>query len=315
MRCIGIDLGGTNIAAGIVNEKGEILSKTSVPTPRTGEEDVIEAICNISRKLMSNMNLKVADIDGIGVGCPGIVDNKEGVIRHLANLGMTGVNLRKSLTEKLGVKKVSIENDANAAAMAEYKFYGNNAESFIFVTLGTGIGGGIILNSKVYSGFNGAGAELGHLIIESDGIECTCGCKGCWERYASVTALCNFTKEAIKKNKNSLMNEWVNKNGVVNGRCAFDCAKEGDKTAKEVVDLYIKYIGVGITTIINVFQPEKIVLGGGISKEGDYILKPLKEQVFNCKYNSYVHKCSLEIAKLFNDAGIIGAAFCAMDLK
>ena len=313
MYYIGIDLGGTNVAAGIVNEKGEILNKTSSPTPKTGAEDVCDVMCAVSRKLMGEMNLTADDIEGIGVGCPGIVDNKEGIIRHLSNLGMTGVNLRKILSEKLGVKKISIENDANAAAMAEYKFYGDNAESFIFITLGTGVGGGIIINKKVYSGFNGAGAELGHLIIESDGIECTCGCKGCWERYASVTALCNFTKEALEKNKDSLMHKWVEENGKINGRCAFDCAKKGDKTAKEVVDLYIKYVGVGITAIINVFQPQKIVIGGGISKEGNYLLNPLKEQVYSCKYNNYVEKCSLEIARLFNDAGIIGAAFCVME--
>ncbi len=313
MFYIGIDLGGTNVAAGIVNEKGEILNKTSAPTPKTGAEDVIEVICAVSRKLMSEMNLSADDIEALGIGCPGIVDNREGVIRHLSNLGMTGVNLRKILSEKLGIKKISLENDANVAAMAEYKFYGDNAESFIFITLGTGVGGGIILDSKVYSGFNGAGAELGHLIIESDGIECTCGCKGCWERYASVTALCNFTKEAMEKNKDSLMHKWVEEKGSVNGRCAFDCAKKGDKAAKEVVDLYIKYVGIGITSIINVFQPQKIVIGGGISKEGDYLLNPLKEQVYSCKYNSYVEKCSLEIARLFNDAGIIGAAFCAIN--
>lgn len=312
MYYIGIDLGGTNVAAGIVNEKGEILAKTSAPTPKDGAEAVIDVMCSVSEKLLKDMKLSSLDIAGLGAGCPGIVDNNDGVIRHLSNLGMTGVNLRKELSERLSIKKISIENDANCAAMAEYKFYGNNSKSFIFITLGTGVGGGIILDSKVYSGFNGAGSEIGHLIIEGDGLECSCGCKGCWEQYASVTALCNFTKEAILKNPDSLMNKWVEENGEVNGRCAFDCAKKGDEAAKQVVDLYIKYIGVGITSIINVFQPQKIVIGGGISKEGDYLLNPLKEQVYSCKYNNYVEKCSLEIAKLFNDAGIIGAAFCAM---
>lgn len=313
MYYIGVDLGGTNVAIGIVNEKGEILKKGSVPTPKNGSEAVIEAISSLSDKLIRDMSLSKEDISGIGIGCPGIVDNNEGVIRHLSNLGMTGVNLRKELSERLGINKISIENDANAAAMGEYKLYGNDEKSFIFVTLGTGVGGGIIIDKKVYSGFNGAGAEIGHLIIETDGIECSCGCSGCWERYASVTALCEFTKNAMEKNPDSLMHKWFKENGKINGRCAFDCAKMGDKAAKEVVDLYIHYVATGLISIINVFQPEKIVIGGGISKEGDYLLNPLKEQVYQCKYNNYVQKCKLEIAKLFNDAGIIGAAFCAMN--
>lgn len=313
MYYLGIDLGGTNIAAGVVDEKGNIVQKGSTPTlaGRPGEE-IVDDMASLCLKLVKECGFTMDDIAGVGVGCPGVVDNKEGVIKHLSNMGMTNAPLRQMLKERLGDKKISIENDANAAALAEYKLYGENASSFIFITLGTGIGGGIIIDGKIYSGFNGAGAELGHMKIEIDGEECSCGCNGCWERYGSVTALVKWTKEAMERDSRSMMHNWVSNNGKVNGRTAFDCAKQGDKTAKEVVELYAKYVATGLVSIINVFQPEKIVIGGGISKEGDYLLNPVKKIAFQCKYNNYVENTKLEIARLFNDAGIIGAAFSAM---
>lgn len=314
MYYLGIDFGGTNIAAGIVDEKGNIINKGSTPTLKEREPSkIIDDMATLSQKIVKEASLSMDDIYGVGVGCPGIVDNKEGIIKHLSNIGMTNVPISEMLGKKLN-KKVSIGNDANAAALGEYILYGEGCDSFVFVTLGTGVGGGIIINSKIYSGFNGAGAELGHMKIEVDGAPCTCGCSGCWEQYASVSALIRFTKEAMDKNPDSLMHKWVKDNNFkVSGRTSFDCAKKGDKAAQEVVDKYIGYIGCGVTSIINVLQPKKIVIGGGISKEGDYLLKPLKEIVYFCKYNNYVEKTKIEIAKLYNDAGIIGAAFLAMN--
>ena len=313
MYYIGIDLGGTNIAAGVVDEKGNIKSTCSTPTLKERHyEEIIDDMAKMALLAVEKAGLTMNDIESVGIGCPGVVDNKEGIIKHLSNMGMTNVPLRKLMEEKLG-KKIAIDNDANAAALGEYKLYGDGCSSFIFVTLGTGIGGGIVINGKIYSGFNGAGAELGHMGIVADGISCPCGCKGCWEQYGSVTALVNLTKEAIKNNPESEMAKYAEKQGKVNGRTAFDCAKKGDSVAKNVVDTYIKYIGYGLISIINIFQPEKIVIGGGISKEGDYLLNPLREIVYACKYNNYVEKTKLEIAKLYNDAGIIGAAFCAVE--
>lgn len=313
MYYLGIDFGGTNIAVGIVDENGNIIKKGSTPTLKERDsEEIVKDMIDISLKVVKDANLTPSDIDGVGVGCPGIVDNKNGIIKHLSNIGMTDFPLRERLSKVFNTK-INIENDANAAALGEYKLYGENSESFIFVTLGTGIGGGIIINGKIYSGFNGAGAEIGHMKIETDGILCSCGCSGCWERYASVTALIRCTNEAMEKNPHSMMHEWVKKNGKVTGRTSFDCAKAGDKTAKEVVDNYIKYIATGLTSIINVFQPERIVIGGGISKEGDYLLNPLKEMVYDCKYNNYVERTKIGIARMFNDAGIIGAAFSVME--
>ena len=224
---------------------------------------------------------------------------------------MKNTELGAMLRKRLG-KPVNVENDANAASLGEYAVNGNNEDSFVFITLGTGVGGGVIINGKPYRGFNSAGAELGHIIVNAEGEEiCNCGNKGCWEAYASVTALIRQTKRAMQLDGLSLMHDWVKENGAVSGRTAFDCAKMGDKTAKAVVDQYIRYVGVGLISILNIFQPSKILIGGGISKEGDYLLNPLKEFVYAGDYNKYREKTIIDIATLFNDAGIIGAALSA----
>lgn len=173
------------------------------------------------------------------------------------------------------------------------------------------MGGGIIINKKIYRGFNFAGAELGHITLMVDGEQCSCGKKGCWEAYASVTALIRQTKEAIDKNPNGLMAQLSEKEGKVSGRTAFEAAKQGDKAAAEVVAMYEKYIAEGLVSILNIFQPEKLVIGGGISREGDYLLNPVKELVYKDDYNKHMPKTEIEIASLFNDAGIIGAAMAS----
>jgi len=204
-----------------------------------------------------------------------------------------------------------MENDANAAAMGEYVVNGGDVDSFIFITLGTGVGGGIVLNKKIYRGFNCAGAELGHITLIHNGQPCTCGNNGCWEAYASVTALIRQTKEAIEKNPDSLMAKLAEKEGKVSGRTAFDAAKQGDAAAQAVVDQYIEYVADGLLSIVNIFQPEKLVIGGGISKEGDYLLNPIREYIKKYDYNKYMPRVDISIATLFNDAGIIGAALAA----
>ena len=226
---------------------------------------------------------------------------------------MKNVPLREILKNKIG-KPVNIENDANAAALGEYLVNGKHAESFVFITLGTGIGGGIIINKELYRGFNSAGGELGHIIINIDGKEqCTCGNRGCWEAYASVTALIRQTEIAMQKDRNSIMNKWVLKHGNVSGRTAFDCAKHGDNTAKAVVDQYIRFVGAGLVSVLNIFQPEVILIGGGISNEGDYLLSPLREYVYAGDYNKFMKKTRIDAASLYNDAGIIGAAISACE--
>ena len=206
---------------------------------------------------------------------------------------------------------VNVENDANAAAFGEYIVNGGGVDNFVFITLGTGVGGGVIIDKKIYRGFNGVAGELGHVTLVHDGVLCTCGNKGCWEAYASVTALIRQTEEAMKNNPDSAMHKVAEKEGKVSGRTAFTAAKEGDKAAEAVVKQYIEYVADGIMGMINIFQPEKLVIGGGISKEGDYLLKPIIEYVDKYQYNRYMPKTQISIATLFNEAGIIGAALAA----
>lgn len=309
MLNIGIDLGGTNIAAGIVDENGKILRKGSVPTGKERPtEEVVKDIASLCFSLLEQEDITLDDIAKIGMGCPGTVDNENGIIAYSNNIRMENVPMREMLSSYFPGKTINLENDANAAAYGEYAVNGGGAKSFVFITLGTGVGGGIIIDGKIYRGFNGAGAELGHIIIQPDGEQCTCGIKGCWEAYASVTALIRQTKAAMEKDPNSMMHEWVADYGKISGRTAFECARKGDSAAIEVVENYVRYISIGLINILNIFQPEKILIGGGISKEGDYLFEPVKKIVYKYDYNKYMPKTQIGAASLFNDAGIIGAA-------
>lgn len=312
---IGIDLGGTNIAAGLVNNEGKIIASDSTPTlaPRPYTE-IVKDMVKLSESLVKDAGLTMDDIKGVGIGSPGSIDYATGSVIYANNLAFDNAPIRAEFNKYYNIP-VILENDANAAAYGEYIATGNGAKVFLAVTLGTGVGGGIILDGNIFTGSNGAGAELGHFTLVHDGAPCSCGKPGCWEAYASVTALINQTKEAMKNHPESLMNEIAEKAGKVNGRTSFDAAKQGDKAAQEVVDQYLKYVADGIVSMINIFQPEKIVVGGGISREGDYLLNPIKEYVEKYDYNKNDKKAELQIATLFNDAGIIGAAFAAKKIS
>ena len=308
---VGIDLGGTNIAAGVVDENGKILTQASVPTKAIRpNEEYAEDMVMIAKKVIADAGLQVSDIKAIGVGAPGSIDSMNGKVYDSDNLGMDNFALAEYISNGTGLP-VYLENDANAAAFGEYAINGKGAESFIFVTLGTGVGGGIVIDGKIIRGFNGTGAELGHTCIEMDGEKCTCGRAGCWEAYASVTALIRQTKKAMEENPASLMHQIAEKEGKVSGRTSFDAAKQGDEAAMQVVENYARYVGVGVANMINIFQPNKLVIGGGISKEGDYLLSRIKKYADYYDYNRSQEKAKIEMATLFNDAGIIGAAFAA----
>lgn len=305
---IGIDLGGTNIAIGLVDENGKIIAKDSTPTlAERGYKEIIKDMAMLSKKLLAENNISEDEIQGVGIGCPGTVDPEAGVVLYANNIKMMKTPLAEEFKQYLDVN-VKVINDANAAAYGEYIINGNDVDSFIFITLGTGVGGGIIIDKKVYTGFNHAGAELGHITLIHDGISCNCGNVGCWEAYASVTALIRQTKEAMDKNPQSLMHEFAKKEGKVSGKTAFDAAKAGDEAALMVVKQYREYVASGLVSIINIFQPEKIAIGGGISKEGDYLVQPIIEYCYAHEYNKYGEKTKISAATLFNDAGIIGAA-------
>lgn len=300
---IGIDLGGTNIAGGIVDEKGGILKKISVPTNvELGESVIIDNIANLCRKLCDESEIEISKVEKIGIGIPGTVDSENGMIMYACNLNFNKVSI-KPIEEKCGVP-VKILNDADAAAYGEYIASGSKADSFICITLGTGIGSGIIIDGKIYNGFNGAGGEIGHTTLVKDGVQCSCGRKGCWEKYASATALISQTKEAVKNNPESIMAKEI----VVNGQTAFRAADKGDETAEKVVEKYIEYVADGLINVINIFQPKKVVIGGGISHEGESFIIRIREIVDKYDYNKYLDKTEITAAELFNDAGIVGAA-------
>lgn len=310
---IGIDLGGTNISAGVVDDEYNIIAKSKTRTncPRSAKS-IADDMAKMALEATEKANISIDDVEWIGVGSPGIANNTTGVIEYSCNLGFLNTPLAALIKETID-KPVFVENDANAAAYGEFLAgAAKGSNNAICITLGTGVGGGIIIDKKIYSGSNFAGAELGHIVIDINGPECSCGRRGCFEAYSSATGLVRMTKEAMEFDKSSKMWEMAKQteDGRVTARLAFDAMRAGDKVAKEVVDKYMKYLACGLTSIINIFQPEILCIGGGVCNEGDALLLPVKELVSKEVYTrNSLKNTDIVIAKLGNDAGIIGAAF------
>ena len=314
MYKIGIDLGGTNIVAGVVDEKFKIVAKaeckTAVPRP---ESEICDSMAEVALKAVKKAKITMDEVSSVGIGVPGAVNPKTGIIEYSANLFFHNWDVVSMMQERLN-KKIIIENDANAAAYGEYLAgSAKGAKNAIAITLGTGVGAGIIIDGKIYSGSNFAGAEMGHMVIVKDGKECACGRKGCWEAYASATGLISLTKQAILTEKPDysymlkLCGGDINK---VSGITAFNAMRDGDALGKQAVDEYISYLACGVVNAINIFQPDVLCIGGGISKEGETLLAPLRAIVEKERYTKHNDKQTvLCAATLGNDAGIIGAAF------
>lgn len=312
MYYIGIDLGGTNIAAGVVNDEYKIIGegklKTNAGRPA---EQIIDDMATAAKMAVKNAGLTLADIKAIGVGSPGSVNPFTGIIATSNNLGFSMLPMRAMLQERLEGLPVYLDNDANAAAYGEMiAGAGRGTKDFAAITLGTGVGGGVVVDGKMIVGSNCAGGEVGHIVICMNGEPCTCGRDGCFEAYASATALVRQTKAAMQQNSNSKMWEIVGGNiDKVDGRTAFDGMRAGDKTASEVVEKYCEYVACGLTNVINIFQPEVACIGGGISKEGETILAPIRRYVEKYRYSkNAATQTVIKAAELGNDAGIIGAA-------
>jgi len=311
MYSIGIDLGGTNIAAGIVSEEGKILIKKSVPTFREREYKlIIKDMANLCLDLINEGNLSLEDITSIGLGSPGTINNDKGIIEYANNLKFKDVPVVEELNKYIN-KPIFIGNDANVAAYGEFESgAGSIFNDLVAVTLGTGVGGGIIVNGKMLTGSFNGGAELGHIVIDANGPKCTCGRKGCWEQYSSATSLIRDAVEAAKLNKDSLLNKLVDNDlNKMNAKIPFDAAQAGDEVAKKVIDNYVEMLSIGLANVINIFQPEVIVLGGGVSYQRENLIIPLKERVKDKVYGGAdAFKTEIKVAELGNDAGIIGAA-------
>ena len=308
----GIDFGGMSAKAGLFDENGKLLAKDSVKTSKEdGYAVTVAKMAQLVRALGESKKVKVS---AVGIGSPGIIDGKEGVVVNWFNYGWSDKPLARDLSEKLGVP-VSLTNDANAAALGEAKFgAGKNYEDSVFITLGTGVGSGIVLGGKVFEGSHGAGAEVGHMVVEVGGIPCPCGRRGCFEQYASASALIRDTKRAMFEHKNSLL--WTLTGGDpenVDGKTAFAAARENDAAAKQVVKNYIMYLGGGVLNLVNIFRPQAVVIGGGVSNEGEALLQPLRRYVSE-RLLVDCERVPLAInrAALGSDAGMYGA--CALVL-
>ena len=312
MYTIGIDLGGTNIVASVVDDDYNIIGTSKTPTnsPRSADE-IFDDIADVCEEAVKTAGLTMEDIDSVGMGTPGTV-NQDGIIEFANNLAFNNVPARTMLAKRINKpeEKVFIENDANCAALGEaYAGCGNGAKDFVAVTLGTGVGSGVIIGGKIVNGVNYAGGECGHMVIVVDGEQCSCGRKGCWEAYASATALIRQTKKAMEEYPDSLMHKLAKEGGKVSGRTAFDAMRLGDIAGIKVVDDYIKYVACGLINIVNALQPEIICIGGGICNEGETLMKPLRRFVQSERYSIH-SKIQTKIVKaeLGNDAGVIGAA-------
>ena len=310
MYDIGIDVGGTGIAAGLVDDGCRIIAKKGIATDRSMTAEAMSVVLvTLARELMTGSQVSPDQVKSIGVGVPGTANRKTGWIEYANNLPCCQGNIRQLLQEQTA-KSIYLENDANAAAWGEYLCFGDKPESFVMVTLGTGVGSGIIQDGKILRGINYAAGELGHMTIRYNGIPCNCGRRGCLEAYASGEALIAQTEKVMAKKTKSLLWELCRENrGYVNGKLVFDAYRRGDKAAVKIVRKYVGYLSEGLVNIINILQPEVLCIGGGISRSGDILLPMLRELVQEKIYSrDSAENTKLVAARLDNDAGIIGAA-------
>ena len=313
MYRIGIDLGGTNIAVGLVNEFCRIVVKKSTPTlAKRPSDEITSDMARLCLEVCAEAKTPITEIESIGIAAPGIANLDNGCVEYSCNLPFRRYPIAKKLASMLDREdsKIKIANDANAAAYGEaVAGAARGSKNSIMVTLGTGVGGGIIIDGKIFTGHNHAAGEIGHIVIDVDGPQCGCGRKGCWEAYSSATALIRMTKEKIaeceKEGRYTIMSEAER----ISGRTACEAMRAGDPAGKEVYDKYVKYLAAGLTNMVNIFQPEVISLGGGVSNEGQSLIDAIKPIVHNEQYGSgFLTPVELRIAELGNDAGMIGAA-------
>lgn len=311
MITLGVDLGGTNIVVGTVDEEYRILSKVHCKTHAERPADaILEDIARLCREAVKSAGITMDEVQSIGIGCPGTCNTKTGMVEYANNLHFDHLPMTARMHEMLG-RPVYIGNDANAAALGEaLAGAAKGSDSCVCITLGTGVGSGIVIDGKIYEGCNYAGAELGHTVIQMNGEPCTCGRSGCWEVYASATALVRQTKHAMEFHPRSHMWKLVDGDiNRVNGLTAFDGMRAGDAVAAAVVDQYIEYLACGVINVINIFQPDIVCIGGGISREGETLLMPLREKVALERYSKFCERqTDIVAAVLGNDAGVIGAA-------
>ena len=308
----GIDLGGTFVKCGIVDGNGKIIAKDKIPTGAEREYTLIARdMAELAVGLAAKSGVK---IEAVGIGAPGTIDSENGVVVYSNNIKWKNVPLAAEMSRLMSIA-TAMTNDANAAALGEsYAGAGRNYKSSVFITLGTGVGGGIVLDGKLYEGGRSAGAEIGHILVKPNGRRCTCGRRGCLEAYASASALVRSTKRAMLRDRSSALWRLVCGDvSRVDGKTAFDGMAAGDPAATRVVDEYIGYLADGIADIVNVLRPDVVLIGGGVSAQGETLLGPLRERVRRDVFGGMDYaETKILAASLGNDAGIIGAARLAM---
>lgn len=308
MYYIGVDIGGMSIKCGLVGERGEIVERAKIKTPAHNEEAIADAISVVVGEVLRKSKVKKFEVVGVGVGVPGVVDS-DGVVRFATNISHKIFPLKNMLESRLGMK-VMLANDADCAALGEVTFGGAKGLSdVVMVTIGTGVGGGIIMGGKLFSGAKGIGGEIGHMRFGGE-VLCGCGRRGCLETVVSATALIRRTEEYISKHEDSEMAKIKALDGEVNGMTIFKAMEKGDEYARTLYSEYISDLGDVLVNLANVFRPSVVLLGGGISAEGEKLTKPLQEHMDNFVYGGEkVGKVTVKCAMLGNDAGIIGSAF------
>ncbi len=306
---IGIDLGGMSIKGGLINEDGKIIIKKSLPTGAWRKPE--EIILDIARVIDMLKKESEEKIEIVGVGVPGIVSHNNAFLEKCANINLEQIDLKKELEQLIGIETY-VDNDANVAAIAEYEIGAlKDYNSAILITLGTGVGGGIIIDGNVVRGSHGAGAEIGHMVVGENFYDCNCGRNGCLETFSSATGIGKYTEKLLKESdEDSILRNYEK----ITTKNIFDASKIGDKLAKNAVDRFIKYLSIGVVNFINIFDPEAIAFGGGVSHAGQYLIDLLNDEIKKSLYSKDVEIAKIMLAKLQNDAGIVGAAFMAKKL-
>ncbi len=312
---LGVDLGGTKILTAVTNSQGKMLSRDHNITPaQKGHEAVIQSILESAHRALEQADVAISELTAVGIGAPGLSNPETGIIFTSPNLpGWRGIPLRDIMQEKLG-KKTFLINDANAAALGEFYFgAARGARNFIYITLSTGIGGGIVVDGEIYSGAIGAAGEVGHMTIDDDGPICNCGNRGCWETLASGTALAREARRRIKEGVTTSILEYAGGDvEKVTAQVIHSAAEQGDSLAEELIARTGYYVGVGLVNLINIFNPELIIIGGGLSNIGDMLLKPAFKVAEERAYKEAFRAVRFASAGLGRNSGVLGAAAFAL---
>lgn len=310
---IGVDLGGTKILTALANLQGEILQRVRVATVADEPASaVVQRIIATIQKVMEDSQVNKAEVLRIGVGSPGPLDLERGIVLFSPNLQWSNVPIVQLIQEAIEIP-VILENDANAAALAEYRFgAGKGADSLVYMTISTGVGGGIIINDQILHGHNNNAGEIGHHTIIADGPVCGCGNHGCLEALASGTALGRYGREAVEQGRETMIGDLVDRLSEIDGATVTRAAYAGDQVALEIVNKVATYLGIGLANMINIFNPEKIILGGGVTKAGDLLIETIKETVAQRALKASTKDCQITFAELDSDVGVLGAIAVAL---